>query len=278
MLRLFVKATPPPDGSNLHEITRLLTSDLLQDNKRTVKLALSTLADMCICKPPTVADENRKRLHKAGGHLLIVQVLKKWYTNKDIQRQGARALQNAGSAGVETANFGRDAVGVGALEICLQAMYNFPRDQDVQRCACGAILNLVLKNEANTKKLVVDLMGTQEIVLAMRRFPYCRDLQEWGAWTMDNASSFESLQGALVKDGSIRVLAAAMENFESDYRIQVFARRSMMRLCHKKPILGQARGEGSVVSDAPSVGNSEQVTMDEATVKSDNTTSTRRSE
>lgn len=225
------KATPPPDFSNLDVIPKLLTQDLLSDDRRTVKIALTQLADLCILPSPTQASTNRRNVFAYGGHLLIVQVLKKWYQSAGIQRQGCRALQNAGSAGIESADFCDACVKVGAVETVLSAMANFEAVQDVQRCAIGALLNLSLRSEANTRRLVIALDGIRLIVSAMKKFPLSRDLNEWGAWTMDNASMWKDFQSVLIKNGCVMVLAAAMEEYDKDLRIQQFTRRTLTRLC-----------------------------------------------
>jgi hypothetical protein len=225
------KATPPRDHSNLELVPKLLTQDLLSDDRRIVKNALSQLADLCILHDATTAEKNRHDLYTFGGHLLIVQVLKKWWKNTKIQRQGCRAIQNAGSAGLESVAFCDACVQVGAVETVLAAMTNFEGVEDVQRCAIGAILNLVLRSESNTKRLVITLDGIGPIVSAMKRYPRCRDLQEWAAWSLDNASGWADFVPILVKNGCVRVLAAAFEDYEQDVRIQQFTRRTLTRLC-----------------------------------------------
>ena len=225
------KATPPRDHSNLELVPKLLTQDLLSDDRRVVKNALSQLADLCILHDVAQAEKNRHDLFVFGGHLLIVQVLKKWWKNTKIQRQGCRAIQNAGSAGLESVSFCDACVQVGAIETVLAAMNNFEGVEDVQRCAIGAILNLILRSESNTKRLVVTLDGVGPIVAAMKRYPRCRDLQEWAAWALDNASGWNDYVTVLVKNGCVRVLAAAFEDYEQDARIQQFTRRTLTRLC-----------------------------------------------
>lgn len=225
------KATPPKDASNLDLVPKLLTQDLLSDDRRVVKSALSQLADLCIVQDAAQAEKNRRDLQAFGGHLLIVQVLKKWYKQTRIQRQGCRALQNAGSAGLESIGFCDACVQVGALETILNAMDNFDGFEDVQRCAIGAILNLILRSQRNTSRLVVTLDGVGPIVKAMRRFPRCRDLQEWASWAIDNASGWTEFVPILVKSGCVGVLAAALEDHEHDVRIQQFTRRALSRLC-----------------------------------------------
>jgi hypothetical protein len=65
-----------PEKSTTENIVTLL-SDLWSDNRTAIEQALTNLADLCNLGITDVAQANEREIRRLGGHMAVVQVLKK---------------------------------------------------------------------------------------------------------------------------------------------------------------------------------------------------------
>lgn len=87
---------PPPcpmDGSDLDPLSRIVLHDMWSDNPTDIRVALVALRSL-------FRTDGRKETHittftAAGGHSILVGVMRKWYADAELQADGCRALESA---------------------------------------------------------------------------------------------------------------------------------------------------------------------------------------
>jgi hypothetical protein len=181
--------SPSIDIAN-HSILELCTEDLMSDNEVRVCAALARLYDVCCFVGEQKVNEkmkssssvmstsstsssvlNRIRFIKAGGHALIVGVMKKFQENADIQAAACKLIRqfilmdecNIQSSNVSTKDqvssnrhanagaFNELFSAVYGMDCVIAVLQRFPstkfpngkRNNDVYNLACGALVAIV---------------------------------------------------------------------------------------------------------------------------------------
>lgn len=186
-----------------HSILQLCTEDLMSDNWKLVDYALYRLCEVCCTATlvgndtpgseeglqntantsnnATSADQlqqqnaaatNRIRFIKAGGHALIVGVMKKFSKVADLQTSACRLIQNLISLDKEGA-FKELFSSVYGLDCVLVAIQQFPladnvdTNDEVHRYACGALVAMVCSSFKMVQRLMQDPRNLRVFLEAM---------------------------------------------------------------------------------------------------------------
>jgi hypothetical protein len=217
-LREGATVTPPKDKNegNKERILKIVHQELNQqgDAYRISRL-LDKLANFCYGDGPAVVPE-RKILDRAGGHAVILSVLKRHEKYARVQSTGMRALQNL-SCGIGNDIEAR-MVEAYAVETVSQAMKRFPEDESVQRCGCGLFANLSWVCSSAKKRIIAE-GGVSVIVSAMKNHPDSKKLQFWGCKVLDNMKGSPEGKAAVLDAGGCSAIFAAVENHRNDEEI-----------------------------------------------------------
>jgi hypothetical protein len=120
---------------------------------------------------------------------------------------------------------------LGALESVLLAMEIHSHSERIQCCGIRCIMNLARIRDDLAEQLFVCLGASNIIVNAMKEFSQFQEIQKWGCRLLDHASDYVICRNSLAKAGALRVLATAIELFETNDDIQNHGRNAMMQLC-----------------------------------------------
>jgi hypothetical protein len=77
-----------PVANNTKNIVKLLVSDLRSDDLTVIQKALTDLADLCQPTKTDLYEANKSKIHQLGGHMAVVQGVKKRVDNVLIQEEG----------------------------------------------------------------------------------------------------------------------------------------------------------------------------------------------
>lgn len=160
-----------------HSILQLCTEDLMSDNWKLVDYALYRLCEVCCTvafnseADRNTAAENRIRFIKAGGHALIVGVMKKYPKVPDLQTSACRLIQNLISLDHAGA-FGELFAAVYGMDCILASIQRFPAMDDdndeVYRYACSALAAVVCSSFKMVQRLMQDPRNLRIFLEAMR--------------------------------------------------------------------------------------------------------------
>jgi len=208
-------------------LKKLITEDLWSDNASTVEHSLRKLSAI-------LGKDARSRtmIFKAGGHLAIVQAMKKHRKNAAVQGEGCRAL---GIAAEEMVNNGSDkrpnenAIAmVGGMDAVLYAMQQFKQEEQIQDFGCGALQNLTGLRE-NAQQLC-DRDGLNVVLGAMRAFPHSRLVQESGCWTIVNLCLRKENKHRIEKAKCFSTVAAILDNHPRADQVKIAAQEALQQL------------------------------------------------
>jgi hypothetical protein len=178
-------ALSPSPSSTHHEdfdesyIQKLITEGLWNDKPEVIEDVLNKLSNLMFTSDENLKTKRRDAIYRAGGHLAIVQAMKRNQKAKGIQTQGCRSLANATW---ETSDFMNAITAVGGVDVILGAMKEFPKDEVVQICGSCAMRNLT--SMKRIARMIVERNGLPIILNAMKNFPMNANIQECGCWTI----------------------------------------------------------------------------------------------
>jgi hypothetical protein len=202
-------------------ILALLTDDLTRENERTVAAALHALADYCHTEKSQNAIANQQVIFQNGGHLAILQVLRRYFDTAEVQVYGICAIMNLTSGSGQGKNL---FVRIGGIETILTSMKSNLSDAIVQRRGCGALSNIILDSEANAVLLDQD-DGIPTIVAAMRTFPDDARVQFYACRVLYKLCSWRECEAHILAARGVSAIAEALENHGYDEDVGILARR-----------------------------------------------------
>lgn len=217
-------------GGEKHAIKRLIIDDLWSDHPAVVEKGLKKLSGIVgMKKSENDGKSNREIIFRAGGHLAIVQAMKKHKNSEAVQREGCRALGIAAEETIETSNENAIAT-VGGIDAILFAMRNFRNNEQVQDFGCGALQNLTGVNE--NVKIMVDKDGLAILLMSMRTYPKSVNVQESACWTIVNLCLRKESRSKIEKARCLSTIASVIDNHPRTPQLKVAAQEAIQHLLY----------------------------------------------
>lgn len=219
-----------------HSVLQLCTEDLMSDNWKLVDYALYRLCEVC-CSVDASSDDdqksaadNRIRFIKAGGHAMIVGVMKKYSSVADLQTSACRLVQNLVALDHHGA-FNELFASVYGMDRVLAAIQRFPpttdkeeeeedeENDEVYRYACGALVAIVCSNF----KMVLRLLRVQgNLTLFLAAMHADRNKRAIGVCRVLNFVSKQPEHHAeVVNAGGLEQIADEMKLHPTDKDVQI---------------------------------------------------------
>ncbi len=210
-------------------IQRLIIDDLWSDNPAIVEKGLKKLSGIVGTKK-TENDEKSSReiIFRAGGHLAIVQAMKKHKTSEAVQKEGCRALGIAAEEIIDTTSHDNAIATVGGIDAILSAMRHFRNNEQVQDFGCGALQNLTGAKE--NSKLMIEKEGLAILLTSMKTFPKSVNVQESACWTIVNLCLRKENRSKLEKAKCLSTVASVIDNHPKSPQLKVAAQEALQHL------------------------------------------------
>jgi hypothetical protein len=211
------KAATPP---TLTETCVKLISDLWSDDRNVIRKALDDLY--------YVADgnEDEGEISRLGGHMAIVQVLKKNLKDVLIQEKGIKALGNF----TAYSTLAEVLVGdIGGVEVILTGMKTHPHNARLQRAGCAAIANLLSETKRNATRFE-ESDGIAQVIAAMKAHPDDDNLQYYGCDALFNMCEWAEYRPLIFAAGGAVTIATVIEKYSDHPRVRRASQKAMQRL------------------------------------------------
>jgi hypothetical protein len=197
-----------------------LISDLWSDDRNAIEKALTNLADLCHHD-----DDDEREICRLGGHMAVVQVLKKHMDHVLIQEEGIRALWN-----FTYPTLAKVLVGdIGGMEVILTGMKRYPEYANVQRAGCGAIANLLWETKRNAERFEAS-DGIAHVIAAMKDHPDNEDVQVNGCGALFNMCEWAEYRPLIFAAGGAVTIATVMEKYSDNPRVREASQNAMQTL------------------------------------------------
>jgi hypothetical protein len=197
-----------------------LISDLWSDDRNVIENALTGLADLCHHD-----DDDEREICRLGGHMAVVQVLKKHMDHVLIQEEGIRALWN-----FTYPTLAKVLVGdIGGVEVILTGMKRYPEYEFVQRAGCGAIANLLWETKLNAESFEAS-DGIAQVIAAMKNHPDNEDVQVNGCGALFNMCEWAEYRPLIFAAGGAVTIATVMEKYSNNPRVREASQNAMQTL------------------------------------------------
>jgi len=217
--------TLPIEPTDETRIQKLITEGLWTETPDGVEEVLNQLSNLLFTNDEGIKTIRRDAMYRSGGHLAIVQAMKRNGHHKGIQTQGCRALANATW---ETSEFMHAICAVGGINAIVDAMTQFRKDEVVQICGSCALRNLTSLRKIAA--MIVQRDGLPTIVAAMRTFPMNPNIQECGCWTIAHLCRDENMNGYMQKAKCFSVIGSAADYHPKHADVLMAARQASERL------------------------------------------------
>ena len=215
-------------GGEKQAIKQLILDDLWSDHPAVVEKGLKKLSGIVgMKKSENDEKSNREIIFRAGGHLAIVQAMKKHKNSEAVQKEGCRALGIAAEETLEISNQNAIAT-VGGIDAILSAMRNFRNNEQVQDFGCGALQNLTGVDE--NAKIMVDKDGLAILLMSMRTFPKSVNVQESACWTIVNLCLRKDSRSRIEKARCLSTVASVIDNHPRNTQLKAAAQEAMQHL------------------------------------------------
>lgn len=206
-------------------IRKLITEGLWRDSHQELEVVLNKIGNLMFTNDESLKTIRRDAIYRSGGHLAIVQAMKKFPRAKGVQTQGCRALANATW---ETSDFMEAISAVGGVEVIVSAMKQFPKDEVVQICGCCALRNLT--SMKSIAKLVLRSEGLLAAAQAMKAFPNNANIQECGCWTIAHVCLSTENKKYIEKIPCFGLVGNAVDRHHKQAEVLSAARQATERL------------------------------------------------
>lgn len=240
-----------------HSILQLCTEDLMSDNWKLVDYALYRLAEVCCCSSENagelkLASSNRIRFIKAGGHGLLVGVMKKYSQLPDIQVSSTRLIHQMtllDREGDDTNNgaFAELFASVHGLECVIHAIEQFPGTRDgVHPHACAALTTLVCSSPKMVRRLMQDVNHLRVYFAAMRSESTGKE-QIGTCRVLYLLSSQQEYCREILEAGGVEAIGLEMKNHLQEKVVQIFGCWALANIAeHTKSASPALRDVGSL--------------------------------
>lgn len=223
--------TPLPNEETAGILT-LLMDELPKDDPHAVGTALHKLADYCHNGKTKNAVDNQNIIFTNGGHLAIVQAMKKFVDKAEVQVYGLGAVMNLTSRSEEHKML---LAQIGGIEMIVKSMDAHIGDAVIQRRGCGSLANILQDSEANGIRLDQG-HGITSIVAAMNAFPDDARVQFYGLRTFSSLTHWEECEAHILGARGASTVSAALENHGDDAEVIKEARKLMGHFATSKVI------------------------------------------
>jgi len=206
--------TPLPQFEN-KELIALLVENL-KKFRNNMELVIAMLRILFILAR---IDSNLIEIGVTGGIKIIIDILKLYEYNSDIQQYGCAALFNVAFKNDENEmQIGSE----GGIARITNAMRNHPKHIGVQKYGCGALGNLAYNCESNQTQIRQE-GGIERIIVAMIIHLYGHsDLQLEAAGTLRNlAYNNADNRIEIARSGGIPVLVQVMKIYDKNAELQL---------------------------------------------------------
>jgi hypothetical protein len=215
-------------------IKRLITEDLWNDNAETVERGLKKLSGILGMKKTSPnAARNQDIIFRAGGHLAIVQAMRKHKSSEEVQGEGCRALGIVAEEIMDSGNENAIAI-VGGIDAILAAMRTFRNDEQIQDFGCGALQNLTGLGE--NAQILVEQEGLSVVLMSMRSFPKSTLVQESACWTIVNLCLQKENKAKIEKSRCFSTVASAIDNHPRCEQVKIAAHEALQHLLKLLPV------------------------------------------
>jgi hypothetical protein len=218
---------PPeaPEAPATTETIVKLLSNLWSGNQTTIEQALTDLADLCHDDTTCTFQANELEIRRLGGHMAIVQVLKKQVDAVLIQEEGIRALCNCTYPALAEVLVGD----IGGLEVILAGMRKHPKNINIQGAGCGAIANLLHETKRNAERLK-ESDGIASVISAMKAHPENEIVQSSSCGALVNMCEWAEYRPLVLAAGGAVTIANVMEKYSDTPRVFEVSQDAMQRL------------------------------------------------
>lgn len=206
-------------------IQKLLTEGLWSDQPGALEDVLNKVSNLLFTSDEKLKTKRRDAIYRAGGHLAIVQAMKRHGSHKGIQTQGCRALANATW---ETSEFMQAITAVGGVDVIIGAMQSFAQDEVVQICGSCALRNL--SSLLPIAKMIVGHNGLPVVLRAMQTFPMNANIQECGCWTIAHLCLDKGNVKYFQRTSCFGTIGAAADQHSKQPDVLLAARQATERL------------------------------------------------
>lgn len=194
-------------------------------NQEMVELSLLKLANMT-CRTDD-AQANQRDLCNDGSHIDILQVMKRYPNNLEIQQEAIGALANLAAHSAEAQSMIGTANG---MEQILVSMKSHAYDCKIQDDGCCALWILVDQNHTNALRFMSG-GGMKTVVEAMRQHQENDYLQHDACFLIENYCKLDPrFIRDICKAGGVSALAAVIENFKMDDETRIAACSALRRI------------------------------------------------
>ena len=142
-----------------------------------------------------------QKLKRENSPSLIIQMMNRLLSHKNLQVNGCMALLNLANHHAE--NRTRIA-SAGGIEAVVKAMQTHAQSADVQQEGCGALWNLAF-NHAENQSRIAAAGGIEAVVKAMQTHAQSADVQQEGCRALRNSSFNHAENKARIADAGFRV-------------------------------------------------------------------------
>lgn len=157
---------------------------------------------LSICLSSVVSEAKRR------GSDAVVEVMKQYPSDQYIQSKSLQALLQLCCH--EQTTTAQHLSEIGAIELVITAMTNFPQYQPIQQDGVGLLWSLSANVQDETR--VRNSGGVKAVVAAMTAFPSSSVMQHRGCGALFNLSNTVGSRGEVASDGAIGVILACFRN------------------------------------------------------------------
>jgi hypothetical protein len=186
---------------------------------------LTDLADLCHHDKTDLFQGNEREICRLGGHIVVVQVLKKKVDDARIQEEGIRALWNFAHPTLAKMLVGD----IGGVEVILTGMKRHPEYENLQRAACGAIKNILDQTKRNAEPFK-ESDGIAQVIAAMKAHPENEDVQLYGCTALLHMSQLEEYRPLIFAAGGAVTIATVMEKYSDNPSVRETSQKAMQTL------------------------------------------------
>ena len=212
-------------AANTTENIVKLLSNLWSDDPTVIEKSLKDLAGMCDPDITDLFEANERNVCRLGGHIVVVQVVKKHVDDALIQEEGIGALLNFTFSTLAQVLVGD----IGGVEVILAGMKRHPDNANIQWWGCGAIGNLLYETKRNAERLE-ESDGIAAVIAAMKVHPNNEEVQCNSCYAIWRMCEWAEYRHLIVAAGGLVTIAKAMEKYIGNPRVREESRRALQSL------------------------------------------------
>lgn len=207
------------------KILKLITDGLWSHDPKVIEDVLNKLSNLMFTVDEELKTFRRDAIFQSGGHLAIVQAMRRNTKHKGIATQGCRALANSTW---ETSDFMTAIAAVGGIGVILECMEQFPQDELVQICAACALRNL--SSMKRIASIILERDGLKVVLSAMKTFQANSNIQECCCWTIAHLCLDKENKSYIEKGKCLQWIGAAVDNHPNETDVLASAKQASKRI------------------------------------------------